>query len=254
MGPSASAHLVALIRARLERPHTPDGDLDAEDRFHASLAADQVPFERFLAARTEFFDQELLGALRAGVAQVVILGAGYDARALRFKSPGVRFVEVDLPGTQADKVRRLRELGVSVGHIDFAAADLTADPVRDVLSRTAYDPLRPAVFLCEGVLLYLPRAAVTTLLTDLRSAAAPGSLLLVSIALAGGTPVDARIASRLPPRRHSAAERRQSFYTPGRAAELLRGCGWRPERTGHPDQTRTENTDIALFVRAIPST
>lgn len=246
MRPSASARHVALIRARLPRPHTPAGDLRGEHRLHASLAADNAPFERFLAARTEFFDQELLGALRAGLAQVVILGAGYDSRALRFKAPGVRFVEIDLPVTQADKVRRLRALDVSVGHIDFAAADFTVHRVMDVLSETTFDPMRPAVFLCEGVLLYLRHRTVTTLLTELRSGAAPGSLLLVSFAIDGRPPSP----SLSPLRRNASGEQRQSFYTPAAVDELLRSCGWRPTRTDHPDHSLAEATDIALFVRA----
>jgi methyltransferase (TIGR00027 family) len=243
--PSASAHHVALIRARLPRPHTPDADLPGEHLLHASLAADDLPFERFLAARTEFFDTGLLGALQAGMAQVVILGAGYDCRALRFKSPGVRFVEVDVPATQADKVRRLRALGVRTEHIDFAAADFTAQGVLDVLSRTSYDPLLPAVFVCEGVLLYLPGTAITTLLTGLSSGAAAGSSLLVSFAVAPPALTPPRVPN-------SSGEVRQSFYTTAAAAELLRDCGWRATRTEHPDRSRSVDDDFALFVLAVP--
>jgi len=245
--PSASAYHVALIRSQLTRPHTPDGDPAAEDRLLASLAADNAPFEHFLAARTEFFDQELLDTLRTGVAQVVLLGAGYDGRAFRFKSAGVRFVEVDLPATQADKVRRLRDLDADTGHIEFAAADLTAQRIPEILSRTAYDRLSPAVFLCEGVLLYLPRLAVTSLLADLRRGAASGSVLLVSFAI-GPPPRPA------PPQRNFSGERRQSFYSMDEAIRLLRICGWSPARTSRPDRTRTYDIDVALFVRAVVST
>lgn len=245
--PSMSARHVALIRARLARPHTPDGDLRGEERLHASLAADDAPFARFLAARTEFFDTEVLDALRAGMTQVVILGAGYDGRALRFKSAGVRFTEVDLPATQADKVRRLNALDISTTHVDFATADLAAERVPDILSATAYDPLTPAVFVCEGVLLYLPRDAVARLLTDLRSCATADSVLLVSFAISRQGPWSS------PPRRDRSGEQRQSFYTPAEADTLLRSCGWLPARTDNPDRARPRDADIALFVRALAS-
>jgi len=241
--PSASAYHVALIRSQLTRPHTPDGDPATEDRLLASLAADNAPFEHFLAARTEFFDTELLDTLRTGVAQVVLLGAGYDGRSFRFKSTGVRFMEVDLPATQTDKMRRLRDLAADTGHIEFAAADLTAQRIPEILSRTAYDRLSPAVFVCEGVLLYLPRPAVASLLADLRREAAPGSALLVSFAI--GPPP--------PPKRTVSGERRQSFYSMTEAIRLLRTCGWSPVRTSRPDRTRTYDTDVALFVRAVVS-
>lgn len=246
--PSVSAQHVALLRARLARPHAPDGDLLGEARLHASLAAGGVRFERFLAARTAFFDSELLHALDAGITQVVIVGAGYDERALRFRSPGVRFVEIDLPATQADKVHRLRSLDIDTGHIDFAAADLATDAVSDVLPRTSYDPLLSAVFLCEGVLLYLPYGAVAGLLAGLRSVSAARGRLLVSFATGapGAQPAPA------PGRPNASGEVRQSFYTPARAAEVLRGCGWQPARIDHPDRTRSAETDVALFVRAVP--
>ena len=60
-----------------------------------------------LAARTRFFDEQVLAALDRGIRQVVIAGAGYDDRALRFRSPGVRYFELDHPATQADKRRLL---------------------------------------------------------------------------------------------------------------------------------------------------
>src|SRR5690242_20081967 len=39
----------------------------------------------FTIARTRHFDEALLAAIRDGVKQVVILGAGYDSRAFRFQ-------------------------------------------------------------------------------------------------------------------------------------------------------------------------
>ena len=60
-----------------------------------------------MAARTRFFDEQTQAAIHADVSQVVILGAGYDGRAMRFADPGTRFFEVDQTATQADKRRRL---------------------------------------------------------------------------------------------------------------------------------------------------
>jgi methyltransferase (TIGR00027 family) len=63
-----------------------------------------------MAARTRFFDSGLLHACERGVGQVVIVGAGYDGRPLRFRRPGVTFYELDHPATQADKRARLAEV------------------------------------------------------------------------------------------------------------------------------------------------
>ena len=49
-----------------------------------------APLRTWVAARTEFFDEMTLAALQDGIAQVVIVGAGYDARALRFARSRLR--------------------------------------------------------------------------------------------------------------------------------------------------------------------
>jgi len=74
-----------------------------------------------IAARTRFVDAEVTGAIEAGLRQVVTCGAGYDDRALRFRTSGVRFFELDHPATQADKARLLRALGEAPGSADGAA-------------------------------------------------------------------------------------------------------------------------------------
>jgi hypothetical protein len=53
-----------------------------------------------------------VSALEAGIDQVVVVGAGYDGRALRYSRPGVRWFEVDHPDTQADKRERRLLVGL----------------------------------------------------------------------------------------------------------------------------------------------
>lgn len=244
--PSASAHQVARIRARLTRPCTPVGDPEAEDRLYAALAAERTPFERFIAARTEFFDTELLSALRGGAAQVVILGAGYDGRALRFRSPGVRYIEVDLPATQADKLRRLEALGIDVADIEFTAADLAAAHVPDVLRQTSFEPRQTSLFCCEGVLPYLSYQAASAILGGIRDCAGPGSRLILSFPVALGQALP-RTA-----RPNQSGEYRRTFYTPGGVAKILADRGWVPRTADHPDHSLPLERDIAMFLRAVP--
>jgi methyltransferase (TIGR00027 family) len=74
-----------------------------------------------MARRTAFFDRASLAALERGVRQVVVLGAGYDGRALRFATPGVTWFEVDHPATQSDKRARLAALGARTDGIAHAS-------------------------------------------------------------------------------------------------------------------------------------
>jgi methyltransferase (TIGR00027 family) len=87
---------------------------------------------------------------------VVLLGAGYDDRAFRLASPGVRYVEVDHPRTQADKRRRLERLGVDTTGVDFVAVDLEVDDLSGALAGVL-DPMLATLVVCEAVLPYLDR-------------------------------------------------------------------------------------------------
>lgn len=133
--------------------------------------------------RTLFFDRETLAAFDRGIKQVVIVGAGYDGRALRFATPGVRWFEVDHPATQTDKRRRLREAGIPTGQVSdiaFIPVDLTKDDLQSTLSNEGHDRTRPSLFILEGLIGYLPRRVTSELLSDLRAVAAPGSRLAVA--------------------------------------------------------------------------
>ncbi len=135
----------------------------------------------WIAARTRFFDDAVVSAIAGGVRQIVILGAGYDGRALRFRTPGVRFFEVDHPATQRDKRRRLDDVGASTDGIAFVAADFTEEGLAVALVRAGHDRGLPTQFLCEGVLRYLPEQWFRALLRVAADASAPASRLAVSI-------------------------------------------------------------------------
>ena len=63
-------------------------------------------------------------ALGRGVEQVVLVGAGYDGRALRFGGGTTRWFEVDRPSVLADKDARLRTLGTAAANRRAVAVDL----------------------------------------------------------------------------------------------------------------------------------
>ena len=104
------------------RPSTPGGEPEAElalDRDVRGLVAVPLGPRNRLDARTRFVDSEVARAIGHGVDQVVLLGAGYDARSLRFGGGATQWFEVDHPETQDDKRRRLSSLGADPepGHL-----------------------------------------------------------------------------------------------------------------------------------------
>src|SRR5262245_20698556 len=111
-GPSLTARGVAEVRATIDREGTLSGDHAGADRLSADLRTGLSlhlggTMCGYLTARTRFFDEVVEGAVASAPTQIVILGAGYDDRSLRFRSHGVQFVEIDHPDTQRDKLERL---------------------------------------------------------------------------------------------------------------------------------------------------
>src|SRR6202012_2235696 len=81
-GISRTSQAVALTRAELDRPHSPEGAPRAQARLCAGMRP--APVERLrpmLTARTRFFDEAVTTALAGGTDQVGICGAGEDERA-----------------------------------------------------------------------------------------------------------------------------------------------------------------------------
>ncbi|MEU0600224.1 SAM-dependent methyltransferase [Streptomyces sp. NPDC006393] len=131
----------------------------------------------WLAVRTRFFDDHLLAVTRAGLSQVVLLGAGLDTRAHRLDWPdGIGLFEVDLPAVHAFKERIVAGHAPAVARRIPVAADLLSD-WRGPLLSAGFDPGRPTAWLCEGLLFYLAPEAVDRLVAVAGELSAPGSTL-----------------------------------------------------------------------------
>ncbi len=219
---SVAAH--RLQYARLEDRH---GEPAADEALGRDIAGDLEPrpgrMHEYLRARTRFFDAALLSALEAGMRQVVIGGAGYDGRALRYRRPGVRWFELDHPATQADKRERLTRLNLETGHIRFAAADFATDPIASVLTEAGLDPSQPTLFLLEGVAVYLEQPVLERLLTAFRQVAADGSTLVISVTTATGGATRQRFVERVA----AVGEPARSTLAADQAGDLLAATGWR---------------------------
>jgi methyltransferase (TIGR00027 family) len=186
-GPSVTARRAAAYRLGFERRAADYGDPAADEALVADVAAGQAaPANRmrdYLAARTNFFDRVVTGAIDRRVRQVVIGAAGYDGRAFRYAKPGVRWFEVDHPGTQRDKLARLERLGIAASHVRFVEADFTRDPVADRLREAGLRADASSLFLLEGVAVYLEPTVLEVVLEQFRQVAGPGSRLAISVSL-----------------------------------------------------------------------
>jgi methyltransferase (TIGR00027 family) len=134
-------------------------------------------------ARTRYIDDVVADALRAGAEQVVILGAGYDARAYRVAGmPRATVFEVDHPATSA---RKRAAVAAAVGtvppHVRFVAIDFDADDLATAMRAAGYDRARPTVVTWEGVTNYLTAPAVDGTLRWCADAAAGSRVLFTYV-------------------------------------------------------------------------
>lgn len=137
-----------------------------------------LPWAVYMQVRTRALDDALRDFYAVGGRQVVVLGAGYDARSHRLREalPGVTFFEVDHPATQSARRARFGESTVARSLAwDFERDPLPALPAR--LAAVGHDPARPTITLWEGVTMYLTRAAFDATLGAVRDYSAPASRL-----------------------------------------------------------------------------
>jgi len=140
-------------------------------------------FENMLgyqAVRTHFFDAFFAGAVAAGIRQVVILASGLDSRAYRLEWPaGTVVYEIDQPKVLEYKAAALAKCGAEPTAVRREVPiDLRQDwPA--ALTAVGFDTTRPAAWLAEGLLMYLPADAQDGLFGQITTLSAPGSRLSV---------------------------------------------------------------------------
>jgi methyltransferase (TIGR00027 family) len=135
----------------------------------------------FLVARERYIDDYLTAQAAQGVDQLVILGAGYDSRALRFETLAqhTRVFEVDHPATQALKVEKVKQIfGGLPEHVQYVALDFNQQSLAEGLLSHGYDPEARTFFLWQGVTYYLDPPAIDATLAFIARQSGPGSTLI----------------------------------------------------------------------------
>jgi methyltransferase (TIGR00027 family) len=139
--------------------------------------------------RTRALDAVVQDGVAAGTRQLVVLGAGLDARAWRMPElQGVDVFEVDHPSTQAFKRARIGARHARARDVHFIAIDFERDRLDDVLARANHDPSAPTVWLWEGVTPYIARDATRATLAVVARRSAAGSRLAVTYATPEASP------------------------------------------------------------------
>ncbi len=131
--------------------------------------------------RTVAIDDALTHAVANGIDQLVILGAGLDARAHRLKVLRDTVVfEVDHPASQRFKRRKATTVPVQARELRYVAVDFERDDLVERLRASGFDSSKRSVWIWEGVVPYLKLPAIEATLRAVHGLSAPGSELLVT--------------------------------------------------------------------------
>lgn len=145
----------------------------------ASKTFDWVyPLRAELLGRAQFTEEQLQKAIKAGIDQYVLLGAGLDSFALRRKdlTSRLKVYELDHPASQKAKRSRLAKLNIDLPmNLEFVAIDFEKESVADALARSSYSKERPCFFSWLGVTYYLTGEAIFSTLRSIAAYAKPTS-------------------------------------------------------------------------------
>lgn len=146
------------------------------------VARRALPRDQLLSMqiRTRVLDDVLLGFVAQGGRQVLLLGAGFDCRAARFRGElaGATVFEVDYPATQEKKRRVLAEAGVEGAHTVYLPWDFEQVAMTELaghLGALGHDRARATLTIWEGVSMYLTIPAVEAAVAAVRELSARGS-------------------------------------------------------------------------------
>jgi methyltransferase (TIGR00027 family) len=112
----------------------------------------------YVIARTRCIDKEFTDALKEGCEQILIFGAGFDSRAVRFAdiSRNARIFELDVPTTQNAKIERYREKGIQIpDNLIFIPIDFEKQSISDRLRESGFAKNKKSLFILEGLTMYL---------------------------------------------------------------------------------------------------
>jgi len=193
---SRTAELMCLCRAisSLEK----DRCYRSDDRVSISLLPDfmrlliHIPFVgrlllklfaakgiyEYVIARTKYIDDVFRQALSDQFSQIIIFGAGFDTRALRFQGEvgQTKIFELDAPATQEAKIGQYQNRHlITPSNVVFVPIDFDKESLPLKLDQAGFKRDERNLFILEGVLMYLQPQSVDQTFRSIQELAGAGS-------------------------------------------------------------------------------
>jgi methyltransferase (TIGR00027 family) len=152
-------------------------------KFFTKVAAPKGIYE-YVIARTKYIDAACKQALSEQVDQVLIFGAGFDTRALRFqKDMGhANVFELDVPVTQHAKIEQYRKRHVAIpANLTFIPIDFDKESLSVKLDEVGFDKGRKSLFILEGLVMYLQPESVSLTFQTIQEYAGRESVIVFDV-------------------------------------------------------------------------
>lgn len=117
----------------------------------------------YIIARTKYIDAAFSEALSNRFDQILIFGAGFDTRALRFQNltGTTKVFELDVPTTQEAKILQYEKRGLKIpSGLIFVPIDFDKESLPAKLETAGFEKGRRTLFILEGLLMYLQPESV----------------------------------------------------------------------------------------------
>ena len=135
----------------------------------------------YTIARTKYIDAVFKEVLAEGFDQILIFGAGFDTRALRFKNQtgNTRIFELDAPVTQKAKLDQYVKRGLCIpANVEFISIDFEKESLSKKLKGAGFSKDGRSLFVLEGLLMYLQPESVDETFRFMEKFAGEGSVIV----------------------------------------------------------------------------
>jgi methyltransferase (TIGR00027 family) len=199
--------------------------------FDALPSANLAWLSTSFALRNRLAEDELADAVKGGVAQYVILGAGLDSFAYRRPDlmQSLTVYEVDHPASQAWKRERVAALGIEVpSTLRYAPIDFEDTTLIEGLASAGLNRQAPVFFSWLGVTQYLTREAALRTLRECATVSSAKCTLVMEFIAPPETLEDneAALCRLLASTAANLGEPWLSFYTFAEMTENLKTAGF----------------------------
>jgi methyltransferase (TIGR00027 family) len=252
--PSLTAYKVAMMRAIhqvLDHPRVLEdpialriigtqGASEISSRSRKFKTKLQSYLRAIVVARSRFVEDELAVAIKRGIRQYVILGAGLDTFAYRNPySKGVRVIEVDHPATQQWKRQQLHNAKISVPKtITFVPIDFENQQLANQLREAGFSTDEPSFFSWLGGTMYLNRETTMATMKYISSSTPSGSEIIFDYTIPPSSQnFLRRFVFRLMARSVAAAgEPWRGFFNPNSLIDDLKAIGFTQAQDITPEE------------------